>query len=186
MKAIIINSQVKFLEEFDFFQFEGNTFFNLKNINEETLYKWGFRNVVKQTLAEGKKYKEPLAPEVFNTEKDEFIYQIIDIPVLTPEELVQQKLQIETKKYIQRQQDGVEAYALISAEFRLAKLSGQINSATHTTIEENLRPVRDEVLAGQWITALEKLSAIGILSIGEAVYSKLHTQIETYIAENYE
>ncbi len=96
----------------------------------------------------------------------------------------QQALQNETQRYIQRTQDGINAYAEISAEFRLAKLSGILTEEQHGIIENILIPVRNEVLAGQWISAKLKLEEIGN-SIGTDLYNRLHTQISIYITNNY-
>jgi len=107
----------------------------------------------------------------------------------TPEEVaentIQQSLYNETQKYIQRTTDGVNAYAKISAEFRLAKLSGTIDDATHTYLENLLIPVRNEVLAGQWISAKQKLIVIGVAQVGEVLYNRLFEQITNYIELNY-
>jgi hypothetical protein len=106
----------------------------------------------------------------------------------TPEEIaqiqMQQVLKNETEMYRKRQCDGVLAYAEISAEFRLAKLSGLLSEEQHGQIEAILIPVRNEVLAGQWISAKQKLEEIGIV-IGADLYNRLHTQITNYINENY-
>ena len=93
-------------------------------------------------------------------------------------------LENETLMYRKRQCDGVSAYAEISAEFRLAKLSGVLTEEQHGAIEAILIPVRNEVLAGQWISAKQKLEELGIV-IGADLYNRLHTQITNYIAENY-
>ncbi len=90
----------------------------------------------------------------------------------------------ETELYKKRQIDGVNAYAEISAEFRLAKLSGILSEEQHGAIESVLIPVRNEVLAGQWISALNILEQIGT-SIGSELYDRLHSQITNYINENY-
>jgi len=107
----------------------------------------------------------------------------------TAEEIEQQQqveaLRKETEMYKKRTQDGINAYAEISAEFRLAKLAGVITEAQHGAIETTLIPVRNEVLAGQWISALQKLEAIGV-AIGSELYDRLHNQISNYIAENYD
>ena len=107
----------------------------------------------------------------------------------TAEEIANQQMEQlkarETEMYKKRTQDGINAYAEISAEFRLAKLAGVITEAQHGAIEETLIPVRNEVLAGQWISALQKLEAIGV-AIGSELYDRLHTQISNYIAENYD
>jgi len=93
-------------------------------------------------------------------------------------------LENETMLYKKRQCDGVNAYAEISAEFRLAKLTGVLTEEQHGAIEAVLIPVRNEVLAGQWISARQKLEEIGVV-IGSDLYNRLHTQISNYINENY-
>lgn len=107
----------------------------------------------------------------------------------TEEEIVEKEEQSalinETEMYKKRTQDGINAYAEISAEFRLAKLSGVISKEQHGAIEETLIPVRNEILAGQWISAKQKLETISV-AIGSDLYNRLHTQISNYIAENYD
>lgn len=103
-----------------------------------------------------------------------------------PEDIMEESLESETQKYIQRTKDGINAYAKISAEFRLAKLSGQISEAAHGYIDNLLIPVRNEVLAGQWISGLQKLEAIGSLQVGQELYDRLHSQLTDYITENYQ
>jgi len=107
---------------------------------------------------------------------------------ITPEEIqlnaILQAKENETMLYKKRQIDGVNAYAEISAEFRLAKLSGILSEEQHGAIESVLIPVRNEVLAGQWISALNILESIGT-SIGSELYDRLHSQITNYISENY-
>lgn len=103
----------------------------------------------------------------------------------TQEEIMNTMLAQETNKYLKRTQDGISAYASISAEFRLAKLSGQITELAHQYTEELLIPVRNEVLAGQWISGLQKLEAIGSEQIGSSLYDRLHLQISNYISLNY-
>lgn len=106
---------------------------------------------------------------------------LIETHVTTAEELIE----LEFAKYQQRERDGMDAYLKISAEFRIAKISGQISEAEHKAIEELLIPVRDEIRAGQWISGLEKLEAIGATAIGTELYDRLHLQISNYIAECY-
>jgi hypothetical protein len=96
----------------------------------------------------------------------------------------EKELYAETNKYIKRTEDGRTAYAQISAEFRLAKINGVITEAQHGAIEDVLIPVRNEVLAGQWISAKQKLEEIGT-SIGVDLYDRLHGQITDYIVNNY-
>jgi hypothetical protein len=91
----------------------------------------------------------------------------------------------EKQRYVKRMKDGKDAYALQSAKLRLAKQSGLLDEASHNFIEEQLIPVRDEVVNGQWKSAREKLEAIGAETVGEQLYNELHTQIVDYISENY-
>lgn len=106
----------------------------------------------------------------------------------TPQEIAEQtqaeQRRKETEMYKKRTLDGINAYAEISAEFRLAKLSGILTEEQHVEIESILIPVREEVLAGQWISARQKLEGIGVV-IGVQLYNRLHTQISNYIDENY-
>lgn len=160
---------------------------------------------MRQFIKNGKPYQK--------TERDDFAQKFIsegaiEVPVVyngnfinpiwngsewieeaTPEEIEEQQqaeaLRKETELYKKRTQDGINAYAEISAEFRLAKLAGVISEAQHGAIEETLIPVRNEVLAGQWISALQKLEVIGV-EIGSELYNRLHTQISNYISENYD
>lgn len=144
----------------------------------------GFFLISKSSLKEGERYL-PVVPSDLNIEKEVFEQRIELIPQPTTEELIQKAIDDETQKYIQRQQDGVMLYAQISAKFRLAKMQGQIDEASHNAIENILRPVRDEVLAGQWKTALKLLEGIGTVVIGVELYNELHTEISNYITENY-
>ena len=98
--------------------------------------------------------------------------------------LMSNALKNEAELYKKRQLDGINAYAEISAEFRLAKLSGVLSEEQHGVIESVLIPVRNEVLAGQWISARNILEEIGV-SIGVELYERLHNQITNYINENY-
>lgn len=106
-------------------------------------------------------------------------------PEENAEQTISQRKENEKQMYIKRTNDGIDAYAEISAEFRLAKLSGQITEEAHAHIERTLIPVRNEVLAGQWISGLKELELIGIDAIGQQLYDRLHLQISNYITENY-
>lgn len=91
----------------------------------------------------------------------------------------------EFQSYLKRKADGENAYLKLSAEFRLAKLSGQISEETHSYLEELLTPVRNEVMFGQWKKGLSILENLGVSQIGADLYSRLHAQISNYIIENY-
>lgn len=131
-------------------------------------------------------------PKLYN-DNDSFINPIWNgtefIESATPEEIAEQQQTErkvkETELYKKRTQDGINAYAEISAEFRLAKLSGTITEEAHAHIERMLTPVRNEILAGQWMSGLKELELIGSELIGQQLYNRLHLQISNYINENY-
>jgi len=123
----------------------------------------------------------------FDENINAFTYPIESIIIVEPtaQELQQKALQEETQKYIQRTQDGINTYAELSAEFRLAKLNGILSEEQQKGIERILVPVRNEVLAGQWISALQLLEEIGFTNIGESLYNRLHLLLTDYITLNY-
>lgn len=94
-------------------------------------------------------------------------------------------LQLETEKYLRRKLDGEKMFLTFAAELRLAKLSEAIDSQTFDVIEDLLVPVRNEVVLGQWKTALRKLQEINPTSIGNELYAKIETTISDYILINY-
>ena len=132
---------------------------------------------------------EPLpSPNIFNVVKWNFD-TLQWVEGMTQQEIdqmaMEQALDSETINYEKRQCDGVKTYARISAEFRLAKLSGSITEEVHGIIEDILIPVRNEVLSGQWMSAKQKLESIGNSVIGVDLYNRLHLQISEYIDSNY-
>lgn len=85
-------------------------------------------------------------------------------------------------KYERRQKDGVSAYLTIMAEFRLNETPRSVNK----NLENKLRTVRDELINGQWITALEQLDEItpqGDLT--DEIYDRIHLSIDTYIQNKF-
>lgn len=94
-------------------------------------------------------------------------------------------LQKEFNLYSERQSEGINRYLKLAAEFRLKKLNGDITDSFHKTIEETLRPVRDEFVNGQFITSKEKLEEIGSGVIGQQIYDQIHSSILEAINEFY-
>lgn len=112
----------------------------------------------------------------------DFTQEEIDTAILTEQNA---PIEAEFQKYLQRQRDGVSSYMRISAEFRLAKLSGLISETEHGAIEELLTPLRNEVIAGQWIKGKQILDDLGSEVIGLDLYNRINNELVTYIAENY-
>lgn len=147
----------------------------------------GFLPLIYPTLQANEQYGN-VKDSVLNMETKEYIMPVVSVPVveISAEEQQQQAIEAETERYKQRIADGTEYYAKISAEFRLAKLSGAITNEAHKGIEVTLMPVRNEVLAGQWLTAQSNLTTIGSSVIGVELYDRLQLELSNYIAENYE
>jgi len=72
----------------------------------------GFFDLITPEILENEK----LGEIYFDEENQVFTYQKLDIPPPTIEEMLEK----ETQKYLQRSQDGQNAYAKLSAEFRLS------------------------------------------------------------------
>lgn len=112
----------------------------------------------------------------------DFIQEEIDAAILEEQNA---PIEAEYQKYLQRQKDGINSYMRISAEFRLAKLSGVISELEHSAIEELLTPLRNEVIAGQWIKGKQILDSLGPEAMGLDLYNRINSELVTYITENY-
>lgn len=115
-------------------------------------------------------------------------YEIVEEPIVTQEEIIQNNIFEETQKYKQRILDGQETYAQISAKFRVLKLYGVISEESQRDIENLFKPVRNEVLAGQWVDAriqLESLHSIAISMGKEDLYNEIYNIINNYIQSSY-
>lgn len=89
-----------------------------------------------------------ITPEIEASLQTMYIPLLVDglvIESASEQFLANEILREETERYRKRQCDGVTAYAEISAEFRLAKLSGLLTEEQHGAIESVLIPVRNEV-----------------------------------------
>jgi hypothetical protein len=105
--------------------------------------------------------------------------------ITTPEEELTFNIEKETQTYLKRIADGANAISKFSAELRVAKLAGTINEESHKVIDKALKPVRDEVLAGQWISAKDELILLGTDIIGQQLYGRIYNELQTYIDNNY-
>ncbi len=148
---------------------------NFPNESAEIIEAEGFLELVTPVIIDGEKLGELYQNE--NT----FTYEVINIQA----EIIAKALEAEKNMYIKRANDGVTIYASLSAEFRLAKLNGIITEEEQKGIERILIPVRNEVLAGQWISAKQLLEEIGFSVVGESLYNRLLLIITDYIAINY-
>lgn len=118
-----------------------------------------------------KPYFNVLTNEYYEGENPQAIYNI--------------RLEEETRKYIERTNDGITAIAKFSAELRLAKLAGVITEDGHKAIDSALTPIRTEILAGQWISGKQLLEELGTSIIGQQLYDRIYNEINNYILLNY-
>lgn len=152
--------------------------FGYDKLDASIHYADGFREVLEPTLKENE-HKTTL---YFNDELDAYIY---NTETYTPEEIAEQNKQNEFAQYKLRQSRGLDSYLNLCAEFRLAKESGTLTPEHYAEIEENLIPVRDELVNGQFITAKSKLVAIGFEVIGEQLYNRFIASLDEDINELY-
>ncbi len=84
--------------------------------------------------------------------------------------------------YDKRKEDGINAYLMLAAEFRVSSNPREVVKL----IEDKLELVRNEIINGQWITAREKLEEVAISAeFTQEIYDRLHLSLTTYITENY-
>ncbi len=112
-------------------------------------------------------------------------YIEVIIEEISQEQIYQNLHEKETEAYKKRAKDGQDAYANLSAEFRLAKLNGQITEQAYAYVENLLIPIRNEVIAGQWKSSKVKLEDLGSNEIGQSLYDRLLLQITNYITLSY-
>lgn len=103
----------------------------------------------------------------------------------SPEEIFEHSKDIEYVKYLSRIKDGIEAIANFSAKMRALKLAGIIVEDSHRVIDNALEPIRNKLIAGQWIDAREYLVGLGYSVIGEQLYNDVLAELEKYITKNY-
>lgn len=151
----------------------------------------GFSLAVCETPAIIKRYRNtesvfevPVCTENFYLKKWDFENEIWTEGA-TPEQIQKKQslilMQKETLLYEKRIADGIRKYAEISARFRLAKQSGHLDSELHIYLENTLRPVRNEVLAGQWMTAQELMQEIISQHVSIPAFDEIYQMITNYI-----
>jgi hypothetical protein len=124
-------------------------------------------------------------------EYQQYVQFLIDGGTVEPSELFTQEeefafnIEKETQTYLKRITDGANAISKFSAELRVAKLAGTISEEGHKVIDKALKPIRDEVLAGQWISAKDELILLGTEIIGQQLYDRIYNEIQLYIDNNY-
>lgn len=156
-----------------------------EKLSAQRHYDDGFRDVQEAQPSETQKVGDHYYDDV----DDVFKFRLIDKSQAELEAEAQAEamrpLLEEQARYRQRKEDGIEAFLKISAELRLAKLSGAINEEAQRAVELAIEPVRDEVVLGQWISAREKLEIIGFTIIGQEFYNRIFNDLNNYINENY-
>ena len=77
-----------------------------------------------------------------------------EVDFKTPSETLELSTESEYAKYHSRIIDGVDAIAKFSAKMRALKIAGIIVEESHKAIDLQLEPIRNKLIAGQWIDAL--------------------------------
>ncbi len=141
-------------------------------------YADGFREFIQPTLSDN----EYTDGAYYDSENDYFTLNVIQ---RTNQEQTEYEKEIERDKYLQRIEAGKLRFAKIAADFRIDKMNGNITHEFHRLLENNLKPVRDEFVDGQFITAKEKLEEIGSSTITVDIYNNLLNSITDLINEYY-
>jgi len=141
-------------------------------------YTDGFREIVVPELEENQ-YKTNL---YYDSENDIYTYKV---ETYTEEELNENEKLQEQNKYLQRIEVGKKKYTKLCADFRIDKLNGVITHEFHRLLESVLKPVRDEFVNGQFISALEVLEEIGSEQITIDIYDNIYASISEAITEYY-
>jgi len=87
--------------------------------------------------------------------------------------------------YVIRQRDGLRMYLNAAAKARNLKQNGVITPENYTAIEEEMKPVRDELVLGQIISARDVLVSKGIAVIGQEMYDEYLGELNEYISKIY-
>lgn len=102
-------------------------------------------------------------------------------PITVNDPILAEKL-----KYDQRCADGQHAYLMLMAELRLNSIENELPREVNKDIEERLENVRQQVVSGQWISALEKLQAVQVGGyLTQELYDRIEATITNYIQANY-
>ena len=180
MKAIEINGKIRIYDNIPktFEESRRNSPGSYHRLDSSVHYADGFRDLIEPTLSSNE-YKGSL---YYDSENDYFTYNVIQ---RTDEEQTEYEKEIESEKYLQRIETGKLRFAKIAADFRIDKMNGNITHEFHRLLEETLKPVRDEFVNGQFISAKEKLEEIGSSIITEVIYNNLLNSISGAIDEHY-
>ena len=103
----------------------------------------------------------------------------------TPEQIKENEKIQEQNKYLKRIEVGKNKYTKLCADFRIDKINGVITHEFHRLLENTLKPVRNEFVNGQFITALEVLESIGSEDITISIYDNIHASISEAIQDYY-
>ena len=104
--------------------------------------------------------------------------------VESPEQIIEFQKNIEFQQYLQRVEDGQNAYLRIQADLRYDKIEGNISEDNFKLFDKSLKLVGNALFMGQWIDAQENLLNLAEI-IPLALFDKLSIQFSVYINENY-
>ncbi len=89
-------------------------------------------------------------------------------------------------KYKEREVDGSEYFEGFRADIMLLVMQGTESSSDVVTLEQHLKPVTDELIIGNWITAGSINSGIALSGLyTQDMKDDIQSYIDNYITENY-
>ncbi len=91
-----------------------------------------------------------------------------------------------TVKYYKRQEDGIHAHLSLMSELALTSEANGYPREVNASIETAFKEVKDEIRAGQWISAKEACELVSVGGyITQELYDRIYTTITNYISVNY-
>lgn len=93
---------------------------------------------------------------------------------------------VEARKYEQRQQDGLKAVNSLMSELRLNSLANNYPREVNKAIEDAFAKVTSNILLGWWVSAKEECEIVPVGGyVTQALKDRIYTTITSYITNNY-
>ena len=90
------------------------------------------------------------------------------------------------KKYKERTQDGQDYYNNFRSDLYIDITNGTITDAEAFALEAHIKPVSDNLLTGNWLTAQNSNTNLTLSGIyDQTMKDEIQADIDNYIANNY-
>lgn len=180
MKAILINNQIQYFQNFSTFK----NIINIQQASEQQIYDLGFRDVIIPIISS----TQSLGEIYFDNTNDVWTYYIIE---KTQEELDEDLYQLEFQDEFadlenKHEEDGKQLYRRIKFKIRKLLANGTITLTQFNTVRRFLRPAILPLNTGDWDIAKENVDALIIPTNTKllAILNTVKDLINDYIIKN--